>query len=430
MLGPFGPLGVHGRRSHGRSTRSLPRSLLLPFLLYACSDGGGDALSPDAGADASVLPGAGASGTGNPALPTFPKPCADLYDEALLPRFDLAVEPEHWRAIREQCDREYHPARFSYQGESADVMIRSKGNWSYRCDRPQFVVSFNETDKDARFHGVRKLMLDSAWYDRTLLRERLASFYMQLLEVPTSCVNNARLFVNGELQGLYYNVERLDREYLERNFEDPSGDLWDEGEELKTNEDMEDRTRIDRFHAARDVAALEAIVDLDHALLVWAGSAMLPDRDSFWSGVEINYYLYDHPTRGFLFLPYDQDLAFASPEETTQDFDRGNVRIDPLRFEHPEWRREPQVEAVLGDRDGCARFVEAMRRAHAAYDVPAMQRKLDAWATQIADAVMEDSEKPFTDDEHRQAVRFVRELLPQRKQFITDWLRTASCPVP
>jgi hypothetical protein len=71
-----------------------------------------------------------------------------------------------------------------------------------------------------------------------------------------------------------------------------------------------------------------------------------------------------------------------------------------------------------------------MRRAHAAYDVPAMQRKLDAWATQIADAVMEDSEKPFTDDEHRQAVRFVRELLPQRKQFITDWLRTASCPVP
>lgn len=388
--------------------------------LLGCSgEGGSDDLNGDAGLGDAGLGDAGQS---------YPKACADLYDETVLPGFELTVEPEHFRAIFEQCDREYHPARFSYQGQSVDVMIRSKGNWSYRCERPQFVISFNELDPDARFHGLRKLMLDNAWYDRTLLRERLASFYMQLHGMPTSCVNNARLFVNGRLQGLYSNIERLDREYLERNFEDPSGDLWDEGKELKTNEDMEDRTRIDVFQNARDVTTLSSVVDLPHALRAWAGSAMLPDRDSYWAGVEINYYLYDHPTRGFLFLPYDQDLSFASAEETTQDFDQDNARLDPLRYEHPEWRREPQLQAVLRDRAACERFVEAIRGAHAAYDVPRMQQKLDTWAAQIAAAIVEDTDKPFTDQEHRTALSYVRELMPARAQFIAQWLQTASCP--
>jgi hypothetical protein len=52
--------------------------------------------------------------------------------------------------------------------------------------------------------------------------------------VQYSCVNHARLDVNGEYYGMYANVERVDREYPERHFDDPDGNLWKEGRELTT----------------------------------------------------------------------------------------------------------------------------------------------------------------------------------------------------
>jgi spore coat protein CotH len=66
--------------------------------------------------------------------------------------------------------------------------------------------------------------------------------------------------------------------------------------------------------AARDVKTIDELSDLDEAVKVWAGSAMLPDPDSYWAGVESNYFLYDHPSRGFLWFPYDMDLTLRQGE--------------------------------------------------------------------------------------------------------------------
>jgi hypothetical protein len=216
----------------------------------------------------------------------FPRACADLYDEDLLPTFELTIAPEHWSAIVDDCSREYQPATLRYGDESAAAMVRNKGNWSFSCEKPQFVISFNETDSQARFHGLRKLVLDAPFYDRTLLRERLAFHFLARYGSEASCANNARLLVNGAYLGLYANVERIDREYLERHYDDPSGDLWKAGRELKTNEDMPDHARIDAFWAAREVSELATLVDLEQAVRAWAGQAMLPDRDSYWLASE------------------------------------------------------------------------------------------------------------------------------------------------
>ena len=44
------------------------------------------------------------------------------------------------------------------------------------------------------------------------------SYLRDDLGVPASCVNNARLVINGEFYGLYANIEFLDEELLERLF--------------------------------------------------------------------------------------------------------------------------------------------------------------------------------------------------------------------
>lgn len=354
------------------------------------------------------------------------KACADLYDPGELVEFAVEIDAEQWSAMQNDCQahvEEYRPITLHYGSESVAAMWRLKGNWSWNCDKLQFVISFNETDPDGRFHGLRKLVLDAPWYDHTLLHERLAMHYHQQRGVPHSCVNHARLEVNGEHYGVYANVERVDREYLERNFDDADGNLWKEGRELKTNDETGSSALIDRFWGTTSSQELGEIIDIPHALRVWSSLAMLPDPDSYWAGVEINFYLYEHPTRGLLFLPYDSDLAFGEniwPELAT---------MDPITHEHDEWKREEQFKAVLSDPKWCERFVTELRAARDAYDVADLESKIDTWSEQIEGSIQTEPHPVFTPEEHETALAQLRTFPARRAAFIDEWLESNHCPV-
>jgi len=160
---------------------------------------------------------------------TWPKACADLYDPDILQVFELDFEPADWADVQSDCAnyaQTYRPVRLTYEGETVDAMVRLKGNWSWSCDKMQFVVSFNEVDSAGRFHGQRKLMFDAPWYDHTGMHERLAFPLFEARGLPYSCANSAKILLNGEYYGLYTNIERIDKEYLERHFEEADGNLY------------------------------------------------------------------------------------------------------------------------------------------------------------------------------------------------------------
>jgi hypothetical protein len=309
-------------------------------------------------------------------------------------------------------------------------MVRLKGNWTWTCGKYQFVVSFNEEDPDTRFHGLRKLVLDAPWYDRTLLHERLAHPLFARLGLPYSCANNARLVVNGAYYGLYANLERLDREYLERHFDEPDGNLYQAGSELETNEETGDTRRLAALQGARTVAEIAALVDLDEATAEWAAEAVLPALDNYWAGVEINYYLYDHPSRGFLYLPYDLDLVFGDSaygdgSPIWSDVDRA----DPITWEHTGWRKEQLFQIVLADDAWCATYVEKVRLARAAYDPAAMAADLKAWDAQISKAYAEDPRSVVSLGVHRETVAELADFLERRADFVDGWLAEGGhCP--
>jgi hypothetical protein len=365
-------------------------------------------------------------------------PCPDIYDTGTLQTFELEMARDELEQMHRDCAQQvktYRPATFRYGSEAARVMVRLKGNWSFRCDKMQFVVSFNETDPDARFHGVRKLVLDAPWYDPSLLGERVGFAFMKRTGNYWSCANTARLMLNGEYYGTFTNVERLDEAYLQRHFpaDEVGGSLYEGGVELKTNEALNDTRRRDALLTARDLASIEALADLSEAVKVWASLAMLPDPDSYWAGVEINYYLYDHPKRGFLWLPVDMDMTMRQVKAEKSSFQVGVqedlVRADPLTYEHPSWRRENIYRIVLSDAAWCGRFLDELRRARDAYDVPTMSREIDLWAAQITDAVRNDPHRTFTFEQHLEGVAALKAFMPKRFAFVDGWLRTARCPV-
>jgi hypothetical protein len=409
----------------------------------------GTSVDPDTSTGATTLPGTTSGGPGSDTgvasdgtgtgtdttggEATWPKACEDLYAQDIVPTFELTITPQQLQGIQSDCEagiQSYRPVELTYEGETVSAMARLKGNWTWSCDKYQFVISFNEQDSDGRFHGLRKLVLDAPWYDHTLLHERLAYPVFESLGLPYSCANNARLVINGEYYGLYANLERIDREYLERHFEDPEGNLYQGGAELVTNEDTPDYTNLDALYAAASVEEIAALVDLHQAVAEWAAEAMLPAMDNYWAGVEINYYLYDHPSRGFVYLPYDLDISFGdSAYGDGSLLWPGSAWADPITHEHSGWGKEALFQIVLADPMWCGRFVDALTAARMAYSPEEMSARIDEWDAQIAEALADDPNRPFSSADHDTAIASLHAFLLERAAFIDAWLAEGGhCP--
>lgn len=361
---------------------------------------------------------------------TFPKACSSLYDPEVLQDFHVQMDPADWARLEHEHENVealraagkpvevYRPVtKFEHAGlTSTEAMIRLRGNPSSwpKQDKMQFQISFNELNPDGRFRGQRKLVLDSAHYNPSYLRDRLAMKMLQDVGVPAPCVNHARLFVNGQFYGLFANIEKVDREFLERNFEDPSGNLWKRGTILKTNEDENpDTSRNDAFWELDSISGFEDFADVDNAAVAWAAEALFPDADGYWAG-GWNFYWYEDPSRGFVYIPWDIDLAFANlPSDT-----------DPLTWHktNDNFHGRPHVDLVLADPVWRAKFVDAVETVRDSYTLDEIDQRIEGWADQIEDAAAMDSHAPWTFSQHKSNVVRLRNYVKDRSEFIDGWL--------
>ena len=412
---------------------------------------GGTAISGTGGSA-----GAGATGTtgtagwsgggpiGGSGPPLMPGPCADIFSDDQVPTYELQIAQSEWAALMSDfrsmqqnmaAHDDYHPyhylAEFKYGNEVIrNALIRLKGWsswWQSQMDDPpklQFVIAFNEVDSHARFHGLRKIELDMPRIDPSYLRQRIALSYLRSLGVPAQCANSARVFINGAFYGLYTNLERPDQDFITRVFPGADhGDLWDYGGALQTNTDTMglSKPRLNAFWAATDAASVAAITDMDEALLEWASEAMLGDPDGFWIG-HTNWLIYDHPTRGWLWIPHDLDATI----------DWLDPRIDPMYYWGgqtagwaPPWQH---YVAVLKDDNWRAHYVAALRRSLDAYVAAQLPEMVDRFAAQIRAAAAADPTRPFTFDDHLRQVDYLRQSIFVRIDSIRAWLDCRAAP--
>jgi len=259
--------------------------------------------------------------------------------------------------------------------------------------------------------------------DETYLHQRLALIYMRALGLPAQCANSGRLFIDGAYYGLFTNLERPDKEFTKRVFpEAPNADLWDAGKTLATNQDTMGlpHPRIDAFWTATDTAAIAAIADMDEALLEWAAEAMLADPDGYWIG-HWNFFLYDHPTRGWLWVPHDLDTLM----------DWLDPRTDPLYFWGgvvSSYPPQPHYAAVIGSALWQERYVAALRRAHEVYAATPLLDDIDRFEAQIHDAAAADPTRPFSFDDHLNAVAYLRSAITTRIDSVRAWLECRAAP--
>lgn len=358
-----------------------------------------------------------------PEMPWEAKGCPDIYKQDILPTFELEISPTVLSKLEKEWasgdgDKPDHPlASFKYEDTViTDAVIQLRGNpkwWFQSPDKMQFEIKFNENDKQARFMGLKSVLFDAARYNESFLRDRLALKIMRDVGVPAPCANNARVVVNGEYYGLFVNIEKVDSEFLERYFEFPDGNLYKRDDwEKKTNEEDKDDSDVEELIDADNYAELDAVMNIDQAILEWAAEAVLPDNDGAWAG-GLNYYVYNDPLTGFNIIPWDKDATFTRiPHD-----------VDPYKYIKPNDHGRPFYDIVTKTPAGYQKYVQAIEHVlKTGYDAPTLQARIDEWSAQIDEAAKSDPNKPFSDGDYSDALKELRTFVKKRAEFVEDWL--------
>jgi hypothetical protein len=276
--------------------------------------------------------------------------------EQLFPRdrvidVTITLAPSDWDTLRNQqpgpaeltCDSgpnpeayTYFPATITIDGTTvANVGLRKKGNLgSLSTTRPGLKVKVNEYVMGQRMLGLKQLTLNNNKQDDTLISQCLGYGLFRQAGLPAPRCAFAHVWVNGADMGVYTHVETLNKQFLERNFTDDSGNLYESGGDFlpggtggfqpKTNEMTNDCSDLEAVATALQASPanlatqLGAVVDVDKFMRFWAMEVVTSHWDGYANNRN-NFYVYHSPTSNKLeFIPWGTDALFQARVRTTR----------------------------------------------------------------------------------------------------------------
>jgi len=388
---------------------------------------GGQGLLSDA-APEPIVDGATAADSSPSADATSSPKSTPLFDEGTVVDFYVTFSDDAWNnllTLTGPNDTRWVPCTFTALGDPVvNADCRRKGDmtdWPFE-KKPQFIVRFNLTNKDGRFRGLRRFNLESFDGAAAPIRDRIGMWVMREAAIDAPRVNHVRVFKNGEVLGLYMNIEAEDKEFLEDHFgpTDDDGNLWESGYELKTNEAANDSSRLDALSNLIDAEPLTGDhteffnqlatrMDVRQVLREMAAETALITNDNFSQG-STNFAYYEHPTRGFIVLPWDLDSIITVAPADADLYDYQGVsngsKLRELMNQNPTWRAQ-FTDDLVDIRD------TVMTR------VPEL---VDEICTQIHEAVEEDPNRTSSTEDFEADCARVRQAVIDRIAAMTTIL--------
>jgi hypothetical protein len=410
----------------------------------------------------------------------------DVFDETELKSYYLTFSDEEYEKLTDLStllldpytvneDRYVEASLRVGDTELPSIAVRYKGNYSIWgcvdyvtkkrvvrvepfygnvdvCERFSLKLDFDRFDSEARLDGLKKLNLHAMEADPSKMRERLGYSLFREMDIEAPRAVHARLYINGEYQGVFAVVENVDGRFTANRFgESGDGnlyrDLWpsagttssDAEGALKTNEDP-DVMDVSDFMAFNDAVAasteadfaarMEPYLDLDYLaryIVVDRGITSFDGIMSFYFGTgwgpnNQNYFWYDVGGGRFTLIPWDLDKALWYPEPyywsdntphdngplpnwnvTTKDCDGemtdfdSAVTSDGVTYEGTYGVREIDCDPFLKLlRAQIYGLQKAVADAFIAgpFSESSVEAKLETWKAQIAEAMKDD---PLTD---------------------------------
>lgn len=381
---------------------------------------------------------------------------AAFFDDGSLQTIQLRINSSDWAQLQANFkDNTYYPCDLVWQGQTVrNVGIRSRGLGSRSQSKPGLRVDFDRYSTDQEFLGLKSFVLDNLTQDPAGMRERLSMKLFERLGIPAPRETYVRLQVNSTYVGLYAIVESIDKRFLRRYdgldadgflFEYNWLDVWQfayPGSDLdtyralfsaQTHEKDSTATLYDPIEAfvrtvnsSTDLAReIEPYLDVPGFLKFLAAELFVSESDGLtgYAGMN-NFYLYRTPNRTeFRFVSWDKDNAFKAVDQSVFQGTGDNVLTRRI-LEQPAWRSHYlnmllEVANAADARDGDATDTS----------LPTwLQSELERQYGQIRQAMLEDPNKPYSNDEFEAAVETLRAFARDRGALVRAEVQSSQQP--
>ena len=238
------------------------------------------------------------------------------------------------------------PATLTYNGESYDsVGVRYKGNSTFCLPNDEgnpkvpYNIEMNHFIQAQKLENLKKIKLANAWLDPTFAKEiTAANIYRKYLPTPEASL--LRLNVQGNYNGLYVNTEAVDKQFLQKQFNEKDGVLvkCDPVQVFCGNNTANGNPDLKwmgadsaNYYNSYDVKSdhgwgelmeliekinfdfdnLGDVLNIDRVLWAFAVNSAILNLDTYNGYYVHNYYLYRTEDGLFQMIPWDFDNSFA-----------------------------------------------------------------------------------------------------------------------
>jgi spore coat protein CotH len=352
-----------------------------------------------------------------------------MFDQSRLHEMRIVMDPNDWTSLqREFLSNQYYAANFSLDGEVLQqIGIRSRGKGSRNGVKPGLLLDTNKYVANQEFHGVKKLVLDNVIQDNTFLKEPLAYSVFEAMGIASPQIAYVRVTVNDQYWGVFWLIENIDKNFLEKRFGEKDGNLYkleyvedyrftDKGSdprgyfpilkpESPSNPDGSGLVKfVQTANSAPEAgfaAAMAPFLDVDMFLTYLAVENAIAEQDGFLGlqGMN-NFYVYQFAnTTRFQFIPWDQDTSFVSADFPVMSRVDTNVLTRKLLA-------DPAKKQV---------YLDAIKTATARAMNPAfLVPKIEAFYALMRNSVLEDTKKSVTNDQFEQGVAGIKGIIGGR----------------
>ncbi|QQR46711.1 CotH kinase family protein [Myxococcus xanthus] len=257
-----------------------------------------------------------------PPVPETERPFVMPPVQTSVPQYELIIPEETMRMFEADPWTPEQDGLFKANGTTYRVQVRLRGASARFFPKKSWNVSFED---GVRFEGRTSLNLVAEYADATLLAEKIAFDLLEAMRVPASKGTLVRLNVNGVYQGVFLEIEQVNKAFLRaHSFADTDGTIyrcgWKDCEfkmvkvpyqgdwAKKTNESQPDDKlwemvgAINHTPEPRFVSEMEKRFELEHYLRAMVMDALM--SNNYVEDSE-SYFIYDRAVARWSYVPWD-----------------------------------------------------------------------------------------------------------------------------
>ncbi len=340
------------------------------------------------------------------------------------------------------------PAKLTLNGEVYDsVGVRYKGNSTFclpndnNSPKVPYNIDMNYFIGGQKLLGYKKMKLANAWMDATFVKQIVSSnIYRRYL--PTGESNIVKLYAQGNYVGAYVNDESINKQFLEKHFDEKSGPLFkcdnidrfcdtanaptamppnlyymgDDTTLYYNSYDMKsDHGWQELVHLIKtidlDFENIDSVLNVDRTLWAFAVNQVIQNLDCYNTYYIHNYYLYQTKDGLFQMIPWDLDNSFAGAIMGWDFWNPSNIyEYDPYYSGGPytgpggtpqPYEARPLLQKLL-DNDHYRKIYTAHLRTiiEESLDTAIIRQNINNLQSLAHDAVDQDNNKVFSINEY------------------------------